>query len=102
LQTDAHPFLTMSFLGMGENSVHYRGAINVPGTIVRAGVCPAALDVCRAALARGPLIRDGNHWRYGRRRFNNATVKRLIEEGTAVRDGRSIWSKISGGCPPQN
>jgi hypothetical protein len=46
-----------------------------------------AVDTCRAALARGPLVREGNQWRYGRRRFSNTTVKRLIDEGTAVRDG---------------
>ena len=50
----------------------------------------SALDVCRAAIARGPLIRDGKVWRYGRRRFSNATVKHLIEEGTAIRDGRTV------------
>jgi hypothetical protein len=55
-----------------------------------ADVCRAAADYCRAALARGPLIRDGRHWRYGRRRFSNATVKRLIDEGDAVRDGAIV------------
>jgi hypothetical protein len=50
-------------------------------------VCRAAADYCRAALARGPLIREGRHWRYGRRLFSNATVKRLIDDGDAVRDG---------------
>ena len=58
--------------------------------LIRAQVSRVALIVCRAALARGPLIRDGNLWRYGRRRFSNATVKRLIEEGAAVREGGSI------------
>jgi hypothetical protein len=50
----------------------------------------AASELCRAALARGPLIRDGKHWRFGRRRFSNVTVKRLIDEGAAVRDGPTV------------
>ena len=51
----------------------------------------ATLNVCRAALARGPLVRDGTQWRcYGRRRFSNTTVKQLIEAGVAVRDGRTV------------
>jgi len=50
----------------------------------------AALLLCREALARGSLIRDGRHWRFGRRRFSNATIKRLIDEGTAVRAGNEV------------
>jgi hypothetical protein len=64
-------------------------------TTARARGSRAALDQCRIALARGPLIRDGNHWRFGRRRFSNMTVKRLIEEGAAVRDGGSVISKVA-------
>ena len=60
------------------------------GRIDRAGVSRAALDVCRAALNRGPFIREGRHWRFGRRRFSNETVKRLINEGSAIRDGSTI------------
>jgi hypothetical protein len=60
--------------------------------IVQTDACPSALKICRAALARGPLIRDRRHWRFGRRRFNNATVKRLIEEGAAIRDGATVRS----------
>jgi hypothetical protein len=60
--------------------------------VARAHVCRAALDFCRAALARGPLVREGRHWRFGRRRFNNETVKRLIDEGQAIRDGDAIRS----------
>jgi hypothetical protein len=54
-----------------------------------------AVDQCRTALARGPLIRDGNHWRFGRRCFSNMTVKRLIDEGAAKREGRRVISKLA-------
>ena len=53
----------------------------------RADVCRAAMDICLAALERGPLIKEGRHWRFGRRRFSNVTVKRLIDAGAAFRDG---------------
>lgn len=43
--------------------------------------------ICRAALARGPLVRDRKHWRFGRRRFNPETVARLIAAGEAERRG---------------
>jgi hypothetical protein len=52
----------------------------------------AAVDLCRIALARGPLVKDGPHWRYGRRRFSPWTVKQLIEEGSAVRVGNTVRS----------
>src|SRR5262245_899222 len=39
--------------------------------VARAERVGAALDQCRAALARGPLLREGNNWRYGRRLFSN-------------------------------
>jgi hypothetical protein len=61
----------------------------------RADVCRVALDFCRAALARGPLVREGNGWRYGRRRFSNETVKRLIDAGIACRDGPVVRSTES-------
>jgi hypothetical protein len=63
------------------------------GKIVRAEVCRAAFDYCCVALARGVLTRDGNGWRYGRRRFSNETVKRLIDEGIGYRDGLVIRPK---------
>jgi hypothetical protein len=49
-----------------------------------------ALAACRVALEHGPLTQDAHHWRYGRRRFSNATVKRLIEEGAAIRLGKTV------------
>ena len=58
--------------------------------VERVGV---ALDQCRAALARGPLLREGNNWRYGRRLFSNTTINRLIDEGAAVRDGSTIIAR---------
>ena len=61
----------------------------------RAPGSQAALDQCRLALGRGPLIRDGNHWRFGRRCFSNMTVKRLIEEGAAIRYGDRVISKMA-------
>src|SRR5262245_17611777 len=54
-----------------------------------------AVDQCRTALARGPLIRDGNHWRFGRRCFSNMTVKRLIDDGAAIRDRHRVISKLA-------
>ena len=53
-----------------------------------------AFDVCLVALARGELIRDGRRWRFGRRCFSNATVRRLIDEGAAVRSGDVVRAAI--------
>ena len=64
--------------------------------LVGVDICRAAVDYCRAALARGPLIQDGNTWRYGRRRFSNETVKRLIDQGIAFRDGSLIRASEIG------
>jgi hypothetical protein len=36
------------------------------------------------------LIRDGRHWRFGGRRFSDETVKRLLDEGIAFRDGSIV------------
>lgn len=56
-----------------------------------------AIDIARAALARGPLTKvhvEGAilpaHYRFGRRIFNAETVKRLIEAGEAIRDGNEV------------
>lgn len=57
-----------------------------------AGATRAAVDLCRLALARGTLVKDGPHWRFGRRRFSTWTVKQLIEEGVAVRVGNKVRS----------
>lgn len=48
--------------------------------------------VARAALARGPLVRDRRAWRFGQRRFSNETVARLIAAGEAElhADGRIV------------
>jgi hypothetical protein len=54
----------------------------------------AAVDVCLVALARGPLIRDGHQWRFGRRCFSNTTIKRLINEGEAVRIGDVVRAAV--------
>lgn len=45
------------------------------------------LTACREALRRGVLLNNGMGWQFGRRRFNYATVSRLIALGEAVRDG---------------
>jgi hypothetical protein len=63
---------------------------HVDNSVARTHGHRPSLDVCRAALARGPLTRDGKHWRFGRRRFSNATVKQLIDDGAAVRDGDTV------------
>jgi hypothetical protein len=44
--------------------------------------------IVRAALARGPLVRDGRHWRFQRRLFNGATVNEVIAAGDAVKRDR--------------
>jgi hypothetical protein len=62
----------------------------------------AAVDICRAALRRGSLTRQGKHWRYGRRRFSNATVKQLVDEGTAVRDGSIVRLATASVFPSVN
>lgn len=49
-----------------------------------------AVAACRAALARGPLVRDRQHWRFGPRRFNSTTVRALLDDGTAIREGDRI------------
>jgi hypothetical protein len=72
------------------NEEHFRGGNTMQEVTGRVAVRCAASDLCRAALARGPLIRNGNSWRYGRRQFSNATVKRLIDEGVAIRVGTSV------------
>lgn len=48
------------------------------------------VEACRVALRRGPLVRDRQHWRFGRRLFNSATVKALLDDGTAVRRGNVV------------
>jgi len=63
-------------------------------------VCIAAADLCLLALRRGPLIREGRQWRFGRRYFSNVTVKRIIDQGNAVRVGdiiRGTSSSVTSG-----
>jgi hypothetical protein len=64
--------------------------------VLHAEINRAAVNLCRLALARGPLIRDGNQWRFGRRCFSNATVRRLIDEGSAVRFGNVVRQTVIG------
>lgn len=70
--------------------------------------CRVAVEVCRLALARGTLTRDGSLWRFGRRGFSNETVKCLIDEGVAVREGDTVTRLSSsgnasmGGCTAPN
>ena len=51
-----------------------------------------AVDLCLIALTQGPLIRNGRQWRFGRRYFSNATVRRLLDEGAAVLIGDTVRS----------
>src|SRR5262249_26694548 len=60
------------------------------GRIGRPEPGSTAVEACWSALERSPLVREGNGWRYGRRRFSNATVKRLIDEGLAIREGDTV------------
>ena len=64
--------------------------------VARAARKGAAVDLCRVALKSGVLIKEGRHWRYGRRLFNNATVNRLIEDGVAVRVGDVVRCCTAG------
>jgi hypothetical protein len=87
-----------------DNSVDHSPAIRsdhfnrpLEGGIMREAMDRAArtgfaIDFCRVALKCGKLVRQGRHWRYGRRRFSNATVKQLIDEGIAMRDGDTVWA----------
>lgn len=45
-----------------------------------------AIRQCVAALAHGPLVCDGNHYWFGQRRFNGATVAaaRAIQFGEEI------------------
>jgi hypothetical protein len=67
----------------------------IPDMIAR----PAAVDLCRRALAKSVLIKAGTHWVFyspapGRltrhRAFNCQTVNALIAAGDAVRDGNIV------------
>ncbi len=49
-----------------------------------------ATVVCLVALSLGPLKREGRLWRFGRRFFAAATVKELIDQGWAVREGDEV------------
>src|SRR5262245_48896654 len=40
---------------------------------------PSVFDICRSAVARGPLIKDGCHYRFGRRLFSGSTVRAIME-----------------------
>lgn len=52
---------------------------------------PSSLVICRAALARGPLVKVGPAlWAFGRRRFNHWTITRLIDNGEAVQLGDHV------------
>jgi hypothetical protein len=46
--------------------------------------------ICRAALARSPLIRRGRMWAFGKRLFSVAVVNWLIGRGDAVRVGNEV------------
>jgi hypothetical protein len=48
------------------------------------------ITICRAALRKGPLTLCGQAWRFGKRRFNYATVAMLIQLGEAIRDGNTV------------
>lgn len=54
------------------------------------------VDSCRMALRVGPLLRsvDGRVtlYRFGRRTFGPATIKRMIDAGEAVRRGDFVFA----------
>ena len=52
---------------------------------------PIAEILCLAALKRGPLVRDIHHWRSDRVLFNWGTVRKLIAQGLARRDGDRVY-----------
>lgn len=49
-----------------------------------------ATDYAAAALRRGPLVKRSYTWRFGRRRFHNSTITKLIAAGEARRVGNTI------------
>lgn len=49
-----------------------------------------AAIICLVALSIGPLVLDGNKWRFGQRLFSAAVVAELIACGMAVRDGNQV------------
>ena len=56
-----------------------------------------AVEIARAALERGPMVREQPRgiqgprlYRFGRRGFHPSTVKRLIEAGEARRVGDRV------------
>lgn len=44
----------------------------------------------RLAITRAPFIRHERVWKYGRRTFNNETVKRLRDSGAAKQIGNKV------------
>lgn len=51
----------------------------------------AAVDMARAALERGPLVRPRKgHYHSGAKFFAHKTVNKLVENGEAVRVGTGV------------
>jgi hypothetical protein len=46
--------------------------------------------ICRAALARSPLIRRDRMWAFGKRMFSVACVNWLISRGEAIQIGNVV------------
>jgi hypothetical protein len=46
--------------------------------------------ICLVALSIGPLVQEGNMWRFDRRFFSSKTVNDLVALGLAVRCGNQV------------
>ncbi len=49
-----------------------------------------ALQICREALQKGPMVFIGTHWLHDRRFFSLVTVNTLIVRGEAIRDCNEV------------
>ena len=62
--------------------------------LLRAAINRAAIIMSPRTGAR-TVDRDGNQWRFGRRCFSNTTVRRLIDDGSAVRFGDVVRQPVT-------
>jgi hypothetical protein len=49
-----------------------------------------SIHFAKAALRRGPLLRNGARYRCGQRAFSSYTINRLLQAGEARRVGNTI------------
>lgn len=54
------------------------------------------MPIARAALACGPLVPTGKHYRFGRRLFSGRTIEKLIGAGEAQRAANGSVVRVEG------